>query len=110
MRKEMIFMRTYYVRFSLSNGYCGCRREDYVKHIVENDDISQSAIDEHIQEWFENEMYEYLETYEYVATGWGEDWESEEDREAYYQGEYCNWEYITEEEYHEGRRNNGEEE
>lgn len=102
-------MRTYYVRFSFSNGYCGCDREDYICRMA-IDDISQSEVDDLIQEEFETEMYEYLETYEYVATGWGEDWESEEDREEYYQGEYCNWEYITEEEYHEGRRNNGEEE
>lgn len=103
-------MRTYYARFSFSNGYCGCNREDYICRIVIDDDISQSAIDSFIQEEFETEMYEYLETYEYVATGWGKDWESEEDREAYYQGEYCNWNYITEEEYYAGRRNNGEEE
>lgn len=103
-------MRTYYIHFSFSNGYCGCDEEDYICRTIANDDISQQAIDDSIQEEFEDKMYEYLEEYEYIATGWGEDWESEEDREEYYQGGYCGWEYITEEEYHEGRRNNGEEE
>lgn len=102
-------MRTYYVRFSFSNGYCSCDREDYERG-VGVDDITQEEVDSYIQEEFKDRMYEYLKTYEYVATGWGKDWESEEDREAYYQGEYCSWNYITEEEYHEGRRNNGEEE
>ena len=104
-------MRTYYVRFSFSNGYCGCDEEDYICRTVANDDISQSEVDNSVQREFEDEMYEYLENYESAATGgWDEDWESEEEKEEYYQGEYCNWEYITEEEYHEGRRNNGEEE
>ncbi len=92
------FMKTVYVCFYLSNGYAGCHEERYIKETF-SDDISDEIIDNYINDMYSSEVYEYLETYSYIATGWGEGFESEEDREDYYSGEYCNWEYITEEEF-----------
>lgn len=43
------------------------------------------------------------ETYSYVATGWGEDFETEQDEESYYENLYCEWEEVSEEEYEENR-------
>ena len=92
------FMKTVYVCFYLSNGYAGCDDEHYFKEEFP-DDTPDEVIDSFINDLYSAEVYDYLETYSYVATGWGEDFESEEDEEYYYSGEYCNWEYITEEEY-----------
>ena len=93
-------MITRYVHFSFDNGYCGCQGEQYIKLTFE-DDTTEEKIEETIKEYFEEEMYEFLETYAYVARGWGEDWETEEDEEAYYCGDYCGWELVSEEEYKE---------
>lgn len=93
-------MITRYARFSLDNGYCGCQKEEYLKLTFE-DDTTEEKIEETFKEYFEEEMYQYLETYEYVARGWDDDWETEEDEEAYYCGDYCGWELVSEEEYKE---------
>lgn len=85
-----------YVRFYGGNGYCGC---DYEEYVAFNDDIDEQDLDE-----YSNELcYENAETYEYVVTGWNEDWESEEDREWYYEDAlgYANWDYCSQEEYEE---------
>ena len=55
--------------------YCGTDQEYWVLA------DSEENIDKNdLEVW----VYENAEAYEYLATGWGEDWESEEDRENYY--------------------------
>ena len=86
-----------YFHLSGGNGYCGCDWDEYIA-VTEEDFESDSS---YIESCADNFAYEYAESYEYVVTGWNEDWESEEDREDYYDSisDYTNWEEITEEEY-----------
>lgn len=83
-----------YIKFSGGNGYCGCEFEDYQ---VFEDDVPLDILNEIAEELAQDNA----ESYEYVVTGWDEDFESEEDREYYYENIYCNWEEISEEEYEE---------
>ena len=80
-----------FVRITYSNGYCGCDETEVLE--VENMEEAEAYANEN--------TYQYGESYEYVATGWDEDFESEEDRDYYY--ENCTYfiEEITEEEYQE---------
>ena len=85
-----------YVKFSGGNGYCGCDFEEY------------EAYDHEVDDDFLNEVLDELvrdngESFEYVATGWDNDFESEEERESYYSNCSGSWEIITEEEYRENR-------
>ena len=89
------FMKTVYFYFYLSNGYVGCHDERYFKEEFP-DNTPDEVIDNFINNLYSEEVYDYLDSYSYIAT---DDFESEEDEENYYSGEYCNWEYITEEEY-----------
>ena len=68
-----------YVRFFGGNGYCGCDYEEY--HAYDNDDVTEAELEQIAIDM----AYENAEQYEYVVTGWQEDWESEEDRESYYE-------------------------
>lgn len=85
-----------YIRFYGSNGYCGCEYEEYVAF---EDDITEAQLDEYSNELCD----ENAETYEYVETGWGESFESEEDQEYYYESarDYSGWDYVSKEEYEE---------
>lgn len=80
-----------FVRITYSNGYCGCDNEEVleVENIEEAEAYAQDAI------------HDYAETYEYVATGWERDFESEEERDSYYEDCSYSIEEITEEEYQE---------
>ena len=85
-----------YIHFYGSNGYCGC---DYNEYLEVEDDTPEYEIDRYSEEF----AYEWAESYEYVATGWNETWESEEDRENYYEDAVSNagWEEITKEDFEE---------
>lgn len=87
-----------YVHFWGSTGYAGTDYEEYVE-------FEDDALDGDIEGYSEELNYENAETYEYVARGWAEDWESDEDREEYYEtaAEYAGWEYVTKEEYNENQ-------
>lgn len=88
-----------YVRFYGGNGYCGC---DYEEYEAFSDNYPVDMIDD-----YSNELaYDNAETFEYVVTGWGEDWESEEDRDWYYETalDYCGWDYCSQEEYEENQQ------
>lgn len=78
-----------FVRITYSNNYCGCDEVDVME--VLNMKEAEDEATTHLQE--------YAENYDYVATGWGEDFESDEEREYYY--ENCSYEIeeITEKEY-----------
>lgn len=81
-----------YIIVTRSNGYCGC---DSTEYYIFPEETTDNEIDEYIQEG----MYDYAEQYEYVAIrGWGEDWEDEDDREAYYDNCGFDWHEATEEE------------
>ena len=83
-----------YVRFYGSNGYAGTNYEIYETF---DDDTTENIIDDYSKDL----AYENAETYEYVARGWDEDWDSEEEQEEYYEDalDYCGWEYCLKEEY-----------
>lgn len=87
-----------YVHFSGSNEYCGT---DYDEYVVFEDDYSESKICEYSDEL----AYSNAESYEYMETGWDSDFESEDDREAYYDNAmtYCSWDYCSKEEYEENK-------
>ena len=80
-----------FVRINYSNGYCGCDGSEVLE--VENIEEAEAYAAEGI--------YDYAEPYTYVATGWDEDFESEEEEEAYYENCIFDIEEITEEEYQE---------
>lgn len=80
-----------FVRITYSNGYCGCDETEVLE--VENMEEAETYANEN--------TYQYGESYEHVATGWDEDFESEEDRDYYYENCTYSIEEITEEEYQE---------
>ena len=83
-----------YVRFWGGNGYCGCDYEEYEKF---EDDVTEEVLNDYSKEI----GYENAETYEWVVLRYDSDWESEEEREEYYEDalDYCGWEYCTQEEF-----------
>ena len=85
-----------YIKFSGGNGYCGCEFEEYQAF---DDNVSEETLGEIAGDLAQNNA----ESYEYVATGWDEDFESEEDRNSYYEDVYCGWEEVTKEEYEENQ-------
>jgi hypothetical protein len=91
-----------YFHLSGGNGYCGCDWDEYIA--VTEEDLESDPF--YVESCADNFAYEYAESYEYVVTGWDEDWECDEDREDYYDSisNYTNWEEITEEEYLENIR------
>lgn len=90
-----------YIKFTGGNGYCdcGCGFEEYA---VFEDGYPDEFIDQYAEELAEDNG----EMYESVVVGWGEDFETEEERESYYEDCWCNWEEITKEEYEEKRNEN----
>ena len=88
-----------YVRFYGGNGYCGC---DYEYYESFGDDVSENEIETYATEL----GYENAEAYEYVVTGWNEDFETEDDRQEYYEDalSYCGWDYCTKEEFEENTK------
>ena len=80
-----------FVRINYSNDYCRCDESEVLE--VENIEEAEAYAEENI--------YEYADSYSYVATGWDEGFESEEEEEAYYENCTFDIEEITEEEYQE---------
>lgn len=83
-----------FIKFFGENGYCGCDFEQYEAY---EDDMTDDVLDEIAADL----VQENAENYEYTATGWGNSFESEEDREFYYENASGGWEEVTEEEYNE---------
>lgn len=80
-----------YIIVTRSNGYCGCdSTECYI--------FPEGTTNEEIDKYIEEGMYDYAESYEYVARGWDEDWEDEDEAEAYYNECCFDWHDATEEE------------
>ena len=80
-----------FVRINYSNGYCGCD----ISEVLEVENIEEA------EAYAAEGIYDYAESYTYVATGWDEDFESEEEEEDYYENCTFDIEEITEEEYQE---------
>ena len=80
-----------FVRINYSNDYCGCNQSE----VLEVENIEEAKV------YAEEAIYDYAESYTYVATGWDEGFESEEEEEAYYDNCTFYIEEITEEEYQE---------
>ena len=80
-----------FVRITYSNGYCGCDETEVIE--VENMEEAKTYAAEGVDN--------YAETYTYVATGWNEEFESEEEETEYYESCIYDIEEISEEEYQE---------
>lgn len=83
-----------YVKFICDTPYCGTKMEEYLSF---DDDVTE----EELNDILNDRIYDNAESFEYCATGWGEDFESEEDREAYYEDCTGSWAFVTKEEYEE---------
>lgn len=91
-----------YVKFTVSTPYVGTENEIVAAYY---DETPEKSIDE---EFYEEVRYN-AEQYEYLVTGWNdeylEDSDDEDEREATFQNFYeealecSHWEYITKEEY-----------
>lgn len=81
-----------YIHFIGGNGFCGCDIDEYVAY-------PDGTPDEEIEADSDVKAQENAESFEYVATGWDDDFEDEEERDNYYENAYCNWEEVTKEEY-----------
>lgn len=81
----------FYFQYYVSNGYCGCEETDVIA-LADFDDIYQ---------FIKEASDDNAASYEYVETGYDGDFETEEDRENYYQTalSYAEWKEISEEEY-----------
>lgn len=84
-----------YIKFVGGNGYCGCDWEEYQAF----DEFNADEFDDILNEL----SLEYAESYAYVVTGWDSTFETDEDREDYYDRALSegNWYEVTEEEYEE---------
>ena len=83
-----------YVRFWAETDYAGTDFEDYQA-------INEKMTEEDLNEIAEQFGQENAESYEYLATGWEGEFESEEDREQYYENCTCGWDYVSREEWEE---------
>ncbi len=84
-----------YIHFYGSSGYCGT---DYHELRTFDDDIEDSELNDISAEL----AHDNAETYSYLATGWSEEFESEEEEQEYYANayDYCGWDEVeTEEEF-----------
>lgn len=84
-----------YILYMGGNGYCGCDWEE----VREYDSFNEDEFNETLYQL----SCDYAESYEHVATGWDGSFETEEDRDDYYNCavENGNWREISREEYQE---------
>lgn len=83
-----------YVKFTCDTPFCGTEKEEYLA-------FEDTVTEEELYEILDDMIYENAESFEYCATGWDEDFKSEEDREAYYEDCSGEWKFVSEEEYYE---------
>lgn len=81
-----------YIKFEGSAPYCGTDFEDVAE-------FEDTATDGEIDEYAAELAHDNGESYSYLCTGWGENFEDEEDEEIYYANCECGWTEITKEEY-----------
>lgn len=85
-----------YIKFYGGNGYCGC---DFEQYEVYEDDVTKETLAEIAYDLANDNA----QSYEYIVTGWDEDFESEEEKESYYEDIEYGWEEVTKEEYEENQ-------
>lgn len=83
-----------YFKFVADTPYCGTENEYFLEC---RDDITEEELNDYAEQF----RFENAESFEYCATGWDDDFETEEDRQSYYEDCVCNYEEITKEEYEE---------
>ena len=86
-----------YIKFYGGNGYSGCDFEQY--EVYEDEDVNEDFLNDFAEEL----GMDNAQSFEYIVTGWNENFESEEEREDYYGNLEYGWEEITKEEYEENR-------
>lgn len=86
-----------YVKFMCETPFYGTDSEEYCAF---EDNITKEELDDILNDM----VYDNAQSFEYGATGWNSDFESEEEREAYYEDCYGSWVYISKEEYEENKR------
>ena len=72
--------------------YCGTEEIEYFEV---PDDVTEEELNEQCDEM----TYNNAESFEYLATGWDEDFENDDERNNYYDDCFGGWEFITKEEY-----------
>lgn len=83
-----------YIKFCGGTEYLGT---DYEQVDAYPDDITDEDLNDEAKTIAESNA----EDCEYLATGWDDDFQSEEDREAYYDSIWYSWQPISEEKYKE---------
>lgn len=86
-----------YIKFYGGNGYCGCDFKQY--KVYEDEEVNEDFLNDVAEEL----GMDNAQSFEYVETGWDNDFESEEERDYYYENCYWSWEEVTKEEYEENR-------
>lgn len=85
-----------YIHFAGGNGYCGCNIDEY-------EAFPDTASDLFLDNIANDKAYDNGETFSYVATDGGADFESEEEEANYYADCWCDWEEVSKEEYEENK-------
>jgi len=83
-----------YIHFFGNAGFCGT---DYHEFMEFEDDTPDDVIGD-LSDGF---AHDNAESYEYCATGWGDEFASEEDEEEYYENaaNCCGWEELSKKDY-----------
>lgn len=84
-----------YFKFTATTPYVGTTNTNYVA--FEDNEVCEELLEEYAGDY----AYENGESFEYLATGWGEGFIDEEEREEYYSECICDYEEITKEEFFE---------
>lgn len=83
-----------YIKFTGGTEYCGT---DFTLVREYDDNISEDDLDEEAAILANDTGADF----EYMATGWDDGFETDEERETYYEGCWCYWDEISKEEYDE---------
>lgn len=89
-----------YIHFYGDAGYCGT---DYHEFQIFPDDATDAFLDGVSGDL----AHSNAENYEHLATGWDDDFESEEERDCYYADAEGYWEELTQERYIEMKEDYG---
>lgn len=81
-----------YYKFTAWTPYAGTEDEIY-------EEFNKPPTDNELKEILNEHIQLTAESYEYLATGWGGDFENEEERNNYYADCDGEWKEVTEEEY-----------
>lgn len=81
-----------YIHFFGNTGYCGT---DYHYFNEYTDDFPDAILNQISEDY----RIDNASSYEYLATGWDDDFEDDEEEEAYYAEAEGYWEEVSKEEY-----------